>query len=120
MNILHQIIAAAKSLATLPASEFTISGYIKYFAAIIAISSLGSVAKMLGDHTEKVTKRVVLTYLITGTTSGLILSLLTIDKYGGSFLLVGISGVAGFGSVQILSVLSYGFQSVIKKFFGTK
>jgi hypothetical protein len=75
---------------------------------------------MLGDHTEKVTKRVVLTYLITGTTAGLILSLLTIDKYGGSFLLVGISGVAGFGSVQILSVLSYGFQSVIKKFFGTK
>jgi hypothetical protein len=120
MNLIYQIIAAAKSLATLPGSEFTISGYIKYFAAVIAISSLGSVAKMLGDHTGKITGRVVITYLITGSTAGLILALLTVEKYGESFLLIGISGVAGFGSVQILSVLSYGLQAVIKRIFGTK
>jgi len=120
MNLIHQIIAAAKSLATIQTPDFTISGYIKYFAAVIAISSLGSVAKMLGDHTGKITGRVVVTYLITGSTAGLILALLTVEKYGGSFLLIGISGVAGFGSVQILSVLSYGLQAVIKRIFGTK
>tara|TARA_B000000565_G_scaffold240848_1_gene205275 strand:+ start:11061 stop:11327 length:267 start_codon:yes stop_codon:yes gene_type:complete len=71
---------------------------------------------MLNDNKdEPITVKVLLTYLAGGVTAGIIIALLAYRFYGPSYFLIGLSGVAGFGSVQILSMLTILVEVLVRK-----
>ena len=91
-------------------------GKIALFASVVVLSCLASCARMLNDNKDRpITVKVLLTYLAGGVTAGIIIALLAYRIYGPSYFLIGLSGVAGFGSVQILSMLTILVEVLIRK-----
>jgi len=99
-------------------------GKIALFASVVMLSCLASCARMLNDNKDApITVKVLLTYLAGGVTAGVIIALMAYRFYGPSYFLIGLSGVAGFGAVQILSMLTIMVEVVIRKiarFLGIK
>ena len=99
-------------------------GKIALFASVVMLSCLASCARMLNDNKDApITVKVLLTYLAGGMTAGVIIALMAYRFYGPSYFLIGLSGVAGFGAVQILSMLTIMVEVVIRKiarFLGVK
>ena len=99
-------------------------GKIALFASVVMLSCLASCARMLNDNKDApITVKVLLTYLAGGVTAGVIIALMAYRFYGPSYFLIGLSGVAGFGAVQILSMLTIMVEVVIRKiarFLGVK
>ena len=116
MPIIFDLIIIAKTMSETYPGELSEMSPFAYFSGVGAISALGSIAKMLGQEDVPITGRVMATYLVCGVTAGLIVALLTIEKEGSSMLLVGVCGVAGFGSIQIMTTLSKTLQKIIRKF----
>jgi len=91
-------------------------GKIALFASVVVLSCLASCARMLNDNKDApITVKVLLTYLAGGMTAGVIIALLAYRIYGPSYFLIGLSGVAGFGAVQILSMLTIVVEVVVRK-----
>ena len=91
-------------------------GKIALFASVVVLSCLASCARMLNDNKDaSITVKVLLTYLAGGMTAGVIIALLAYRFYGPSYFLIGLSGVAGFGAVQILSMLTIVVEVVVRK-----
>jgi hypothetical protein len=91
-------------------------GKIALFASVVVLSCLASCARMLNDNKDQpITVKVLLTYLAGGVTAGIIIALLAYRFYGPSYFLIGLSGVAGFGSVQILSMLTILVEVLARK-----
>ena len=99
-------------------------GKIALFASVVMLSCLASCARMLNDNKDApITVKVLLTYLAGGVTAGVIIALMAYRFYGPSYFLIGLSGVAGFGSVQILSMLTIMVEVLARKiarFLGVK
>jgi hypothetical protein len=99
-------------------------GKIALFASVVMLSCLASCARMLNENKDApITVKVLLTYLVGGMTAGVVIALLAYRFYGPSYFLIGISGVAGFGSVQILSMLTIMVEVLARKiarFMGVK
>ena len=91
-------------------------GKIALFASVVVLSCLASCARMLNDNKDaSITVKVLLTYLAGGMTAGVIIALLAYRFYGPSYFLIGLSGVAGFGAVQILSMLTIVVEVLVRK-----
>ena len=91
-------------------------GKIALFASVVVLSCLASCARMLNDNKDaSITVKVLLTYLAGGMTAGVIIALLGYRFYGPSYFLIGLSGVAGFGAVQILSMLTIVVEVLVRK-----
>ena len=91
-------------------------GKIALFASVVVLSCLASCARMLNDNKDaSITVKVLLTYLAGGMTAGVIIALLAYRFYGPSYFLIGLSGVAGFGAVQILSMLTIVVEVFVRK-----
>jgi len=91
-------------------------GKIALFASVVVLSCLASCARMLNDNKDApITVKVLLTYLAGGMTAGVIIALLAYRFYGPSYFLIGLSGVAGFGAVQILSMLTIVVEVLVRK-----
>lgn len=90
-----------------------------FFVFVLAIAGLGSVAKLLNDFKDKpkIQSRVWAAYLTSGLLAGLVLALLLIDAYGPSYLLIGVAGLAGFQSVQMLTWGALLIQKFVEKVF---
>ena len=92
---------------------------VTFFLSVIALSSIASISRLLSDSFDdedsKLTKVAIWTYLICGIVAGLIISLILHRSYGNSYFLVGLAGVAGFGSVQVLSTLALLLNGMLKK-----
>ena len=91
-------------------------GKIALFASVVVLSCLASCARMLNDNKDRaITVKLLLTYLAGGLTAGIIIALLAYRIYGPSYFLIGLSGVAGFGAVQILSMLTIVVEVLVRK-----
>ena len=98
-----------------------ILGKVALFAAVVVVASMGAVSRLFKDSKDvgiKITKAMIFSYVVSGLTAGLIISLLLYNHLGPTYLLVGVSGVAGFGSVQILSFLTLLLEGVLQAFAG--
>lgn len=76
--------------------------------ALVATALMGGIARLLHDHRHPsaiITKRDVAYYCTISILTGIILVLAVFEFYGFSWLLFTISGVAGFGSTQIIVLL---------------
>ena len=90
-----------------------------FFLSVVALSSIASLSRLLsdsfGEEEKRITKIAIWTYLICGFVAGLIISLILHNSYGNSYFLVGLAGVAGFGSVQVLATLALLLNGMIKR-----
>ena len=113
MSVLHRKI---EFMDPTDSESKEVLGKVALFASVVMLSCLASCARMLNDNKdEPITVKVLLTYLAGGVTAGIIIALLAYSFYGPSYFLIGLSGVAGFGSVQILSMLTILVEVLVRK-----
>ena len=120
----------ANTVGRMDLNNDTLLGKLLFFFAVIALSTLGSISRLLSEaHLQsskensediEITRGLVITYIVCGITAGLIISLILHQYYGFSFGLVGLAGAAGFGSVQILSTCALALNEIIKRLMGKK
>ena len=113
MSVLHRKI---EFMDPTDSESKEVLGKVALFAYVVMLSCLATCARMLNDNKdEPITVKVLLTYLAGGVTAGIIIALLAYRFYGPSYFLIGLSGVAGFGSVQILSMLTILVEVLVRK-----
>ena len=113
MSVLHRKI---EFMDPTDSESKEVLGKVALFASVVMLSCLASCARMLNDNKDHpITVKVLLTYLAGGVTAGIIIALLAYRFYGPSYFLIGLSGVAGFGSVQILSMLTILVEVLVRK-----
>lgn len=90
-----------------------------FILSVLAIASLGSVAKLLHDYKDEteIQRSIWAAYLTSGLLAGLVLALILSHLYGSSYLLIGLAGLAGFQSVQLLTWGGLLLQRVVEKIF---
>jgi len=92
---------------------------IAFFLSVIAIAGLGSIAKLLNDYKDvpEIQQKIWFAYLSSGLLSGLVLALILVESYGPSYFLIGLAGLAGFQSVQLLTWGALLLQSFVERVF---
>lgn len=94
--------------------------YVLWAIGVVSVAVLGGVARLLHDSKDKVediSKRDWVYYCTTSMLAGIIIGSWVVDRYGLSVLLIGFSGAAGFGSVQILGLCVAITMNLIKRLF---
>lgn len=90
-----------------------------FVLSVLAITSLGSVAKLLNDYKDEevIQRRLWYAYLSSGLLSGGVLSLILAHfLHGPSYLIIGVAGLAGFQSIQLLTWGALLLQKTLEKF----
>lgn len=106
---------------TPPSSSWWV--YVLGSLAVIAVSILGGVGRLLHDKHAKdddsepqpITGRDWAYYITLALLAGIVIGVVVVWKYGFSILLIGVAGVAGFGSAQLLGLCVQILSNIIKK-----
>lgn len=79
-----------------------------FFVISIAVTGLGAVARVLQDHKDspRIQARIWFAYLASGALAGLVFVFILFNWFGPSYLLIGLSGLGGFKSVELLAWLA--------------
>lgn len=92
---------------------------VTFFISVMAVAGLGSVARVLHDYqsAKKIQRRIWYAYLTSGLLAGIVIACLLVQAYGPSYLLIGLAGLAGFQSVQMMTWLALLLQSIVERVF---
>jgi uncharacterized membrane protein len=92
---------------------------IYYLAVTVTLGALSALAALLGDPDRVITRRILFSYILSGGLASLGLALLLIEKYGFSYFLIGISTFAGYKAFDVLTLLSLGVTTMVRRIAGT-
>lgn len=87
---------------------------------VIALAVLGGLARLFNDSPndqEPISGRDWARYITCSILAGSVVALIVYDHYGASTLLFAVSGIAGFGSVQLLTFMVEAVRKILEKFF---
>lgn len=90
-----------------------------YFVISLFLGSLSAMASLLGS-TAPLSKRVIGAYILSGGIVSLGIVLLLVERYGFSYFLFGTSIFAGYKAFDVLSLISVGVTSLVKRFINSK
>jgi hypothetical protein len=89
-----------------------------YLGVVAAFGGLAALAALLGDADKKITSRVLFAYIISGAVAGGATVFLLYSTLGFSYTSIGVSILAGFKAVDVLSVGGNMVSIMVRKFFG--
>lgn len=91
-----------------------------YVALAAGFGGFAAFVSLLQKENVPLRLRTVLCYILGGVVASSVIVMLLIEKYGASYLLAGVSTLAGYKALDILSNLGVGLIALIRRAFKDK
>ena len=95
------------------------SGTLWYLGSLASLGALGAFVRLLGDEDKAVTVRALLAYFFSGIVAGLCVVFLFSSQLGFSWTSLGVSGLAGFGAMDLLALGARLVGGMMRRLMGT-